>query len=76
MKSYSSKKNKNITNIKIFTFFYTNNYTALLQALSLKEFLTTSFNLEVDKKPIPCIESSKFFLCNCLKEKSIIILIY
>ena len=53
MKGCSSKKNKNITNIKIFTFFYTSNYSALLQALSLKEFLTTSSNLEVDKKPIP-----------------------
>ena len=60
MKGYSSKKNKNTTNIKIFTFFYTNNYSALFQALYLKEFLTTSSNSEEDKKPIPWIESLKF----------------
>jgi hypothetical protein len=53
MKGYSSKKNKNITNIKIFTFFYTSNYSALLQALSLKEFLTTNSNPEIDKNLYP-----------------------
>ena len=35
-------------NIKIFTFFYTNNYGALLQALSLKEFIINNSNAEVD----------------------------
>lgn len=35
-------------NIKIFTYFYTNNYGALLQALCLKEFLESNSNAEVD----------------------------
>lgn len=35
-------------NIKIFTFFYGNNYGALLQALSLKEFLINNSNAEVN----------------------------
>ena len=34
-------------NIKIFTFFYSNNYGALIQALSLKEFLSNNSNAEV-----------------------------
>jgi len=34
--------------IKIFTFYYTNNYGALIQALSLKEFLTKNCNTKVD----------------------------
>ena len=35
-------------NIKIFTFYYSNNYGALLQSLCLKEFLEENFNLKVD----------------------------
>ena len=35
-------------NIKIFTFYYTNNYGALIQSLSLKEFLEKNSKLKVD----------------------------
>ena len=35
-------------NIKIFTFYYTNNYGALIQGLSLKEFLEKNSKLKVD----------------------------
>ena len=35
-------------NIKIFTFYYTNNYGALIQALSLKRFLEKNSKLKVD----------------------------
>jgi hypothetical protein len=35
-------------NIKIFTFYYTNNYGTLIQALSLQEFLSKNTNLKVE----------------------------
>ena len=35
-------------NIKIFTFYNTNNYGALLQGLCLKEFLRENFNLKIE----------------------------
>mgnify|MGYP000232815897 CR=1 FL=1 len=35
-------------NIKIFTFYNTNNYGALLQSLCLKEFLRENFNLKIE----------------------------
>ena len=35
-------------NIKIFTFFYSNNYGTLIQALSLKEFLSKDSNIKVE----------------------------
>ena len=35
-------------NIKIFTFYYTNNYGAQLQCLSLKEFLQENFDLKIE----------------------------
>ena len=35
-------------NIKIFTFYYTNNFGAQLQSLSLKKFLEDNFNIKVD----------------------------
>jgi hypothetical protein len=34
--------------IKIFTFYYTNNYGALIQSLSLKEFLSKNFDKKVE----------------------------
>ena len=35
-------------NIKIFTFYYTNNYGAQLQCLALKEFLQENFDLKIE----------------------------
>jgi hypothetical protein len=35
-------------NIKIFTFYYTNNYGASIQALSLKEFLSKNYEADVN----------------------------
>ena len=67
-------------NIKIFTFYHTNNYGALLQSLCLKDFIEENTNSKVEYNPYqpkdlifkeiyrPLITKNVFKFLNVLKK--------